>query len=360
MTLSPIRRRGFTLIELLVVIAIIAILIALLLPAVQQAREAARRTQCRNNLKQLGLAMHNYHDTFNMFPRGVQGPVADGAAGNGWRGYSAHAMILPYIDQAPLYTTVAQAINENRFTTGGASGGLGAAGDATTASPPGYGLDTVKLPAFLCPSDSPPQDFRAWNNYAVSAGANKGWSLASRVDEDGICNQNVWVGISDINDGTSNTLLASEMVTSDQGSRNSDNTDYARVRDGQAGCPGLNAAPDSVKNGVTYANVQAWGQAAIPLGVNGERVGNRWFRGQQGRTMINTLLPPNAKFPNINGNCAGCNWDGRGLHGARSKHVGGVHALLADGTIKFISENIDWATWQRIGSRNDGQPIGEF
>ena len=82
---------------------VIAILIALLLPAVQQAREAARRTQCRNNLKQLGLAIHNYHDNFNMFPRMVQGPAINSTRGDEWRNYSAHAMILPYVDQAPLY-----------------------------------------------------------------------------------------------------------------------------------------------------------------------------------------------------------------------------------------------------------------
>src|ERR1700709_2477916 len=89
------RRTGFTLIELLVVIAIIAVLIALLLPAVQQAREAARRSQCKNNLKQLGLAMHNYHDTYKVFP-----------TASGGNGFSPHARILPYVDQAPLYGTL--------------------------------------------------------------------------------------------------------------------------------------------------------------------------------------------------------------------------------------------------------------
>ena len=112
------QRGGFTLIELLVVIAIIAVLIALLLPAVQQAREAARRTQCKNNLKQLGLALHNYHDVFTIFPRGTSGPVIEGLGGDGWRTYSAHAMILPYIDQAPLYSMVSQAIDENRRAAG--------------------------------------------------------------------------------------------------------------------------------------------------------------------------------------------------------------------------------------------------
>src|SRR5690348_4234574 len=106
------RKRGFTLFELLVVIAIIAILIALLLPAVQQAREAARRTQCRNSLKQLGLALYNYHDNFNQYPRGCFGamlqstsnpctPNANGGWGSEWEGHSVHWNLLPYIDQAP-------------------------------------------------------------------------------------------------------------------------------------------------------------------------------------------------------------------------------------------------------------------
>src|SRR5688572_16336833 len=99
------RKRGFTLIELLVVIAIIAILIALLLPAVQQAREAARRTQCKNHLKQFGLAIHNYHDTHRAFPRLTSGSQGTGF-GTEWRGFSAHVMLLPYIDQAPLYNQI--------------------------------------------------------------------------------------------------------------------------------------------------------------------------------------------------------------------------------------------------------------
>ena len=142
------KKRGFTLIELLVVISIIAILIALLLPAVQQAREAARRTQCKNNLKQIGLAIHNYHETYTMFPPGQQwsGPVWNDKNGdgdtddNGERspGWSWTAMILPYIDQQPLYDKIdfGSPLNDSKLT--------------------GTNLAVVRQPieGFLCPSDS--------------------------------------------------------------------------------------------------------------------------------------------------------------------------------------------------------------
>lgn len=353
------RRRlsGFTLIELLVVIAIIAILIALLLPAVQQAREAARRTQCKNNLKQFGLALHNYHDNFQMFPRVVQGPSRESGAGNGWRGYSAHTMILPYMDQAPLYNILSDAINQNRLTTGEAT----VPPDIETASGTfqNLGMNARSLAAFNCPSDSPPQDRRDWNNYAVSTGANKGWGMAI-TDENGMFNQTTWVRMGDLSDGTSNICAVSEIVTSDQGGRNGDQTDLTRVREG-AGIAGGNAAPDSVSNGITLANVQAWGQAAQAITtINGNRVGERWYRGQSSRTSFNSLLTPNSKFPNVTFHCAGCNFDGRGLHAARSKHTGGVHTLSGDGSVRFVSENVDWATWQRYATRNDGQPVGDF
>ncbi|MDX1968514.1 MAG: DUF1559 domain-containing protein [Planctomycetaceae bacterium] len=354
------RVRGFTLIELLVVIAIIAVLIALLLPAVQQAREAARRTQCRNNLKQLGLAIHNYHDNFNMFPRLVQGPVRDSASGNGWRGYSAHAMILPYIDQAPLFAQIAQAINDNRMATGD---GGGNPPDAETTALGFTSLNLVSraMPAFLCPSDSPPQNRRDWNNYGVNIGANKGWGIGT-IDQNGVFNSTVYVRIGDINDGTSNVMAFAEMVTTDQGSRSGDQADLARVREGN-GVAGANAnnMPGDSWPTITQGTVQTWATACAAITtINGNLVGERWFRGQQGRTGVTTLLTPNAKTPNCTFHCAGCNYDGRGLHGARSKHSGGVHTLSADGAVRFVGENVDWTTWQRYGARSDGNTLGEL
>jgi prepilin-type N-terminal cleavage/methylation domain-containing protein len=341
--------RGFTLIELLVVIAIIAILIALLLPAVQQAREAARRSTCRNNLKQLGLAIHNYHDNFNMFPRMIIGPQVDGNGADGWRSYGSHFSILPYIDQAPLYNRMSQAVQENRRAC---CDGTASAGENAP-----HQYDQVKVPAFLCPSDAPPQNFQAWNNYAVSQGSNKGWAVPT-VDQNGVFNRTVWVRIGDVTDGTSNVVAVSEILTTDQGSRSGDQADLARVRDGN-GIAGGNAAPWSYP-GITKANVDTWGAAAVSLGINGNRVGERWFRGQPGRNAYNHLLTPNSKFPSATFHCGGCNYDGPGMHGARSKHVGGVHATLVDGSVKFVGENIDWDIWQRAGARADGLPLGDW
>ncbi|QDU37971.1 putative major pilin subunit [Maioricimonas rarisocia] len=346
-------RRGFTLIELLVVIAIIAILIALLLPAVQQAREAARRSQCKNNLKQFGLALHNYHDTYNMFPRFVQGSRYDGQ-GDGWRSFSAHAMVLPYIDQAPLY-------NQINFNINACCHNGGYSGSPDTNDPL---LNDKRLTVFVCPSDSPPQNMGAPNNYAVCMGPNTGFDAdVNQGQQNGMFNRHQWINISAVTDGTSNTFAVSELITTDQGGQVGSQTELARIRNGQSVKPeynnprawGLATAP------ITKADVDGWGQACAAItSINGNRVGDKWFHGEPARTAYNTLLTPNSNFPNCSFHCSGCHPDGGGLYPARSKHEGGVHSLLGDGAVRFISENIDWGTYQALGGRNDGVPVGEF
>jgi prepilin-type N-terminal cleavage/methylation domain-containing protein/prepilin-type processing-associated H-X9-DG protein len=345
--------RGFTLVELLVVIAIIGILVALLLPAIQAAREAARRSQCSNNLKQFGIALHNYHDVVKMFPRMTQGPVQTGN-GTDWRSYSAHDMLLPYMEQKDLGDGIQLAIDSNLF----ACCNTPSMESILNGTP--ININRTPIAAFRCPSDGENIDpnLTSYTNYAGCAGANKGWGFGT-ADQNGIMNSTVWVSIASVTDGTANTLAFSEIVTANAGSGPPlSQKGLARVREGNG--VGANGAPDSYPT-ITEANVNTWGLACNAItNINGNPVGERWYRGQQGRTAFTTLLTPNSAMPNCTFHCAGCNYDGRGLHGARSLHSGGVNAVMADGATRFVSQGIEWTTWQRLGSRNDGETVGNF
>jgi len=334
--------RGFTLIELLVVIAIIAILIALLLPAVQQAREAARRTQCKNNLKQLGLALHNYHDTFNTFPPAHTRTQADNpgtGALTGWRGFSAHAMMLPYIEQDNLYKT----IDFNVFFN---------------ATPQNTIPRRTVITAYLCPSDTPFSTAdRGNNSYPGCMGPSGGQygfppvTATSIGLRDGLFSFDVTVRMRDIRDGTSNTIAFGEHLMGDN-----NNTSYR---------------PGDVVRGITWtganltkptqAEIDVYGAACLAGTANHHSHGGReWAVGMPAQTLFNTMVPPNWKFPTCQ-ICVGCGWmDSAGAFPARSRHVGGVQVTLADGSSRFVSENIDLVTWQNLGSINGGEVIGEF
>jgi len=322
-------RRGFTLIELLVVIAIIAILIALLLPAVQQAREAARRTQCRNHLKQLALALHNYHDTHTVFPYGHRGESSTIIHS---RDCWFHR-ILPYIDQGPLANQYeADTTNYVHQIVAGTAGTLAA----------------TKIPMLSCPSDpSAPGVGACGNNvgFQGSYGVNAGIGLTSTVDATGLLTVtdrntaagdagglffiNSRKGIRDCVDGTSNTLLASEGI---------------------------------IRGTSTTA---VWGE-----------LGGYWGGSPHGAFGFSTAETPNSSVPDRVYTCKAATLTGApksapcesgntlGLAGrynfARSYHTGGVHAAMADGSVRFISDNLDRQTWMRLGKRNDGQVLGEF
>src|SRR5262245_26681291 len=212
---SPRGIRGFTLIELLVVIAIIAILIALLLPAVQQAREAARRTQCKNQLKQIGLALHNYHDTFNLFPYGSESAAT--MSPPLIKNHTGWLLLLPFIDQAPLYNT----INFNLATgewLGGTS--IPVAGGAPILAP-NAAVSAVKLGLLLCPSDSGRQFWQFDGTYGCVTGQNAYrssygfsvytgqpgslWTFEPQTTR-GMFGASSNCNIRDITDGTSNTV----------------------------------------------------------------------------------------------------------------------------------------------------------
>jgi prepilin-type N-terminal cleavage/methylation domain-containing protein len=348
---KPRARRGFTLIELLVVIAIIAVLIALLLPAVQQARESARRTQCRNNLKQFGLAMHNYESSQRCFQRANYSSVATSTTG--WQGFSGHTMLLPYMDQMPLY-------NQIDFTQsfwGGAN--------AT--------LKATVIPGFLCPSDQgwqhgtygndPGTTGGGGNNYAVSGGPSLlmlgvtgggvGGSPGTPIafsDQIGVCNLFRNIKIADITDGTSNTIAASELIIGDGNGSTFSIGDVIRGATFPATFPNTFASQAQLSAFSTTCDT------SVHYGITGKN----WINGMPGQTFFCTMNPPNS--PNVDCmECGGCAWyDARGVITARSRHTGGAHVLLVDGAVRFVSNSIDLGTWQNLGSIAEGATIGNF
>ncbi len=331
----PSRRLGFTITELLVAIAVIAVLMALLLPAVQQAREAARRLQCKSNLKQLGIALHSYHDTTNMMPN-LMYPTAGFGAWN-WKGHSPHSMLLPYLDQSPLY------------------GRLDFSAPALDMGPNevvGYN----KVPMFRCPSDGDPGPDPGVN-YALCIGTNIGFNGEGRnltdQQQNGIITGTVRVRFASITDGTSNVIAASEQI-------------IGGTSDPIGKLANYHYGPGTIPSGMPndfppISQIYEWGFACEGLPAIGTRVARSWLRGLPGQTTFNTLLPPNSFVSNCLAHCAGdCDSDGPGMFAARSRHVGGVHVLLADGSVRFISDSISDEIWHKLGARSDGAVIGEF
>ncbi len=325
-------QRGFTLIELLVVIAIIAILIALLLPAVQQAREAARRSTCKNNLKQIGLAMHNYHETFGMFPPGYVeeilntngGHVADNEGHWAW-----NALLLPYLDQAPLFNqlnvgTVPVSTMLNNATVRGSM--------------------QKTLPVFRCPSDTGPQiHVEAGRRIMATGGSEYGLAVTNYIASNnsyglkkdagtdptnyanGAFYRNSNVRMRDLTDGSSNVILAGERAYK-LGSNNAFAGALYAARDYNATGPAISSAGSSSNQGL----ISIFGGGAAPINANAST--------------------------------------GQGRIAFSSKHVGGAHFLFGDGRVAFLSENIDHraasipadSTLEYLIGINDGNVVGEF
>jgi prepilin-type N-terminal cleavage/methylation domain-containing protein len=336
-------RCGFTLIELLVVIAIIAILIALLLPAVQQAREAARRTQCKNNLKQIGLALHNYENTFKVFPFG-KGPSYPGAPV--YARWSQHAMILPYLEQAPLYQSIKFEMPPD---TPGMEGVINFMPAYVSPGGVNSAQSRAAIPAFLCPSDiEPAGDWRGQNNYAANQG---GW-LCDRSDSPGLPSDNapneLQTGVfyylshcrpASVTDGLSNTVFFSEKR---RGNGSPDpKTD-------------LFVIPHQTSLNATYqACTSINPMTATPLT---SKWGWSWVMGENCCTQYNHVATPNTV------SCAGTGFPGSMTNMAMqvsptSYHTGGVHTMLGDASVRFTADGIDLGIWRAVGTRNGGEAV---
>ena len=318
-------RKGFTLIELLVVIAIIAVLIGLLLPAVQKVREAAARMSCTNNLKQIGLAMHNYEGANGAFPPGRNKYP---------KVVSAPARLLAYVEQAALQNLIDP------------EGTLAPGGQNDLAGQNRVGL-------LVCPSDPAggrvPGSPYFGTNYAACNGTGVTFDSAGVItgylkipDGNGLFAQTP-VRVADVTDGTSNTVAFSEST----------------LGDGRLPAPGSLPA-DRRSAGLLVLEV-AGGNDPTPADCgagNGTWAGNRggqWINGHYGHTLYNHYYPPNAAA-----------WDcgngshNKGLTAPRSFHTGGVNVLLADGSVRFVRESVDLATWRAAATRSGNEVLGEF
>jgi prepilin-type N-terminal cleavage/methylation domain-containing protein len=349
---APVQRsnRGFTLIELLVVIAIIATLVAILLPAVQQAREAARRSSCKNNLKQLGIALHNYHDTFNTLSVGRYATQGCGTGeGTDWRSHSFLTQILPNVEQSALYDSL-----DFRYTL---LSGNGACGSQTPYNKNDLAVARNNIPAFICPSDISPPGANgtdsSYNNYVGSVGPTYNtWSTA-RADAVGMFNFRYHTRFADVLDGLSNTIMISEIIRGDDnGGVFTINSDIVKEQ---------TTAP-ATRLFTPAAELETAGAAALAAGQGGTSIlnnaGRRFHSAFMLNSMYNTLCPPNWKYPSLSSAAAG-NGDAHhnGIYAARSRHKGGVQVVMGDGSVHFVSENIDLLTYQRLGHARDAQTV---
>jgi len=338
------KKRGFTLIELLVVIAIIGVLIALLLPAVQAAREAARRSQCVNNLKQIGLGMHNYHASNDSFPwtSGYLALIFPTPTGpQEYSNFSAQALMLGYMEQQPIYN----AINFNW--------GLYAFQNGTDQLQSTAIYQVIGI--FLCPSD---QNGRGRNNYRASNGTNYDWhsraSGSGAMVRTGTAN-NTFRGIAGITDGTSSTIAFVE--------RNRGDGDNAKYNPGDvytgvniAGFPTYviqNPADQAYLNNTAIPTCVAFAQSNPTATYDWG--GWTWAGGEYTNAVTNFVLTPNKPVPD----CSpwGGVGTGYGFFSARSRHPGGVNVLLADGSVRFIKDTISPMVWYSLATATGNETI---
>lgn len=341
-TATSSRPSGFTLIELLVVIAIIAVLIALLLPAVQQARESARRAQCKNNLKQVGLALHNYHDQYGVLPPMRGGPDDLCHGGSCWsRGgdFSGFVSILPHMDQGPMYSTI----------------------DWSAAIPPFVGTFPAwskQLSVLTCPSDSIPSPrlngcgYRSYHFCVGTTIRDNFWNKTN-----GVFGWRSYIPLSAVTDGTSNTIAISEKAMG-RGNARTIRGISARLT------VNLDANPRAC---LATANGPNYAPSVI---VSSLEQGATWAMGHPHWGGFTTVLSPNSPscYDNTNGGFSGDDnpsWD-YGIFSATSMHSGGCQVLLVDGSVRFVSDTIDtgkilppndYGVWGALGTRSGSETV---
>ncbi len=349
---NPLIRRGFTLIELLVVIAIIAVLIALLLPAVQAAREAARRSQCVNNLKQIGLGLHNYHQTNNSFPLGASlAPHTPGGTYT-WSDWGANAQLLPFLEQGPVYSTI-------NFSWAPEPYSEPTSQDQGYSSPGGFINSTAyntKLALFLCPSDG--NAGRVNNNsYHASVGTTTNNIDRNPKASSGVFGFQINYSLADITDGSSNTVAYAEALVGDT-------TATKPVRANGTGKSGSSKAANLLDVGTAgLANLQTDLLActnSFTTAFRADDRGYRWGGGMMGYSMFNTVMTPNGggQF-NWNGCRVDCCVQMQAAHylPTTSNHPGGVNVLFCDGSVKFVKNTVSYATWWSLGTRANGETV---
>lgn len=333
-------RAGFTLIELLVVIAIIAVLVAILLPAVQQAREAARRSDCTNRVKQLAIAMHNHHETFSKLPRNYKQVGA-----NAWEALSANYELLPYLDAANIYNAGQANITNWGWIYGNTM--------------------NARLPVFRCPSSQEAPQRGTHPQGWDGPGTSYAWCTGSSVETvwggdrfNGIVSYQYDRRFADVTDGLSNTLLCGEILSGSgmTGSSGKYPNDIFYVGNGL-----FNSIVD--KNFPTQNELNQIGQTArtAPTGFKSNN-GTMWAWYAASQSTFTAAAPPNWQYPSAGGDCCpgGAHDWGMGIIPPRSQHVGGVSVALGDGSVRFLQDGIDLVTFQRLGNSRDGKPVGDF